>query len=54
MRMRILSNSPLFDTYTYTEGHAGEAAVRLKEGIPVGKSPVVEMRNSHMSYVVTW
>ena len=36
------------------EGHAGEAAIRLKEGIPIGKSPVVEMRNSHMSYVVTW
>jgi len=36
------------------EGHAGEAAVRLKEGTPIGKSPVVEMRNSHMSYVVTW
>jgi len=36
------------------EGHAGEAAARLKGGIPVGKSPVVEMRNSHMSYVVTW
>jgi len=35
-------------------GHAGEAAAKLKEGIPVGKSPVVEMRNSHMSYVVTW
>jgi len=41
-------------THTCAEGHAGEAAVRLKEGIPVGKSPVVEMRNSHMSYVVTW
>ena len=41
-------------TYPCAEGHAGEAAARLKEGIPVGKSPVVEMRNSHMSYVVTW
>jgi len=43
-----------FVTDSRVEGHAGEAAARLKEGIPVGKSPVVEMRNSHMSYVVTW
>ena len=44
----------LLGVYTPAEGHAGQAAARLKEGIPVGKSPVVEMRNSHMSYVVTW
>ena len=49
-----LSGVRLLAAYVCVEGHAGEAAARLREGIPVGKSPVVEMRNSHMSYVVTW
>ncbi|KAI9030717.1 SURF1 family-domain-containing protein [Phycomyces nitens] len=26
----------------------------IERGIPVGRSPVVEVRNSHMSYIITW
>ncbi|KAI0735020.1 mitochondrial protein required for respiration [Earliella scabrosa] len=36
------------------EGHAGEAASRLARGIPIGRSPTVDVRNSHVSYIVTW
>jgi len=36
------------------EGHSGDATRRLKQGIAIGKTPIVEVRNSHMSYVVTW
>lgn len=36
------------------EGHAGEANTRISKGIPVGRPPTVELRNSHMSYVITW
>jgi len=36
------------------EGHAGEAARRVTRGIPLGRPPTVDVRNSHASYVVTW
>ncbi|TFY57249.1 hypothetical protein EVJ58_g7136 [Rhodofomes roseus] len=36
------------------EGHAGEISSRLKRGVPVGRAPVVDVRNSHASYVATW
>ncbi|KAH9486530.1 Surfeit locus protein 1 [Psilocybe cubensis] len=36
------------------EGHAGEAHTRIGKGIPVGRAPTVDLRNSHLSYVITW
>ncbi|KAG9314026.1 SURF1 family-domain-containing protein [Chiua virens] len=36
------------------EGHAGDAAAYLSKGIPVGRSATVDVRNAHLSYVVTW
>ncbi|KAI0319762.1 mitochondrial protein required for respiration [Amylostereum chailletii] len=36
------------------EGHAGDASWRVSHGIPVGKPPIVDIRNSHASYAVTW
>ncbi|KAF9481669.1 mitochondrial protein required for respiration [Pholiota conissans] len=36
------------------EGHAGEANTKLDKGIPVGRAPTVDLRNSHLSYVITW
>ncbi|RDB28708.1 Surfeit locus protein 1 [Hypsizygus marmoreus] len=36
------------------EGHAGEAGTRLSKGIPVGRAATIDLRNSHLSYVVTW
>jgi len=36
------------------EGHAGEANIRLGRGIPIGRTPTVDLRNSHLSYVITW
>ncbi|KDR85431.1 hypothetical protein GALMADRAFT_84226 [Galerina marginata CBS 339.88] len=36
------------------EGHAGEANTRLGKGIPIGRTPTVDLRNSHLSYVITW
>ncbi|KXN88752.1 Surfeit locus protein 1 [Leucoagaricus sp. SymC.cos] len=36
------------------EGHAGEATSRVDMGIPVGRPPTVDLRNSHLSYVITW
>ncbi|KAF8203020.1 mitochondrial protein required for respiration [Pholiota molesta] len=36
------------------EGHAGEANTKLSKGIPVGRTPTVDLRNSHLSYVITW
>ncbi|KAF5352720.1 hypothetical protein D9756_006001 [Leucocoprinus leucothites] len=35
-------------------GHAGEATSLVDQGIPVGRPPTVELRNSHLSYVITW
>ncbi|KAL0951508.1 hypothetical protein HGRIS_008193 [Hohenbuehelia grisea] len=36
------------------EGHAGEAASRVAKGMPVGRPPTVDLRNAHLSYVITW
>jgi surfeit locus 1 family protein len=26
----------------------------IRKGIPVGRSPVVEVRNNHLQYIITW
>ncbi|KAJ7070839.1 SURF1 family-domain-containing protein [Mycena amicta] len=36
------------------EGHEGEAFARITKGIPVGRPARVDLRNSHLSYVITW
>ncbi|VDB86632.1 unnamed protein product [Peniophora sp. CBMAI 1063] len=36
------------------EGHGGDATQRKQTGIPLGKVPVVDLRNSHLSYAITW
>ncbi|KAJ7631161.1 SURF1 family-domain-containing protein [Roridomyces roridus] len=36
------------------EGHEGEASTRLNKGIPVGRPARVDLRNAHLSYVITW
>ncbi|KAK0500566.1 mitochondrial protein required for respiration [Armillaria luteobubalina] len=36
------------------EGHAGQASYCIDHGIPVGRPPTVDLRNSHLSYVITW
>lgn len=36
------------------EGHGGEATWRVAHGVPLGRPPTVDVRNSHASYVVTW
>ncbi|KAH0590988.1 hypothetical protein H2248_001100 [Termitomyces sp. 'cryptogamus'] len=36
------------------EGHAGEAGTRLLKGIPIGRAPTIDLRNAHLSYVITW
>ncbi|KAJ7170082.1 SURF1 family-domain-containing protein [Mycena filopes] len=36
------------------EGHEGEASSRITKGIPVGRPPKVDLRNAHLSYVITW
>ncbi|KAJ7293129.1 mitochondrial protein required for respiration [Mycena rebaudengoi] len=36
------------------EGHEGEASKRLSKGIPVGRPARVDLRNAHLSYVITW
>ncbi|KAH9954400.1 mitochondrial protein required for respiration [Russula dissimulans] len=36
------------------EGHAGDAAMCLSNGVPIGKLPTVDIRNAHASYVATW
>lgn len=35
-------------------GHGGEISSRLSHGIPFGRTPTVDVRNSHASYIVTW
>jgi surfeit locus 1 family protein len=40
--------------HIFAEGHAGDATMRISKGIPVGRSPTVDLRNAHMSYVITW
>ena len=38
----------------FQEGHAGDANTKLSKGIPVGRTPTVDLRNAHLSYVITW
>lgn len=36
------------------EGSSQDAASRLSKGIPLGRSATVDVRNAHLSYVITW
>ncbi|KAI0034174.1 mitochondrial protein required for respiration [Vararia minispora EC-137] len=36
------------------DGHIGDVQWRQKHGVPIGKYAVVDLRNSHLSYAVTW
>ncbi|KAH7909788.1 SURF1 family-domain-containing protein [Hygrophoropsis aurantiaca] len=35
-------------------GHAGDATTRSHKGIPLGRATTVDVRNAHLSYVITW
>ncbi|KAI5479815.1 COX1 assembly protein, Shy1 [Pseudohyphozyma bogoriensis] len=35
-------------------GHAGEINRRIANGVPVGRSATIELRNQHVSYIMTW
>ncbi|KAJ3836564.1 mitochondrial protein required for respiration [Lentinula raphanica] len=36
------------------QGHAGDADYCVSKGIPVGRAATVDLRNAHLSYVLTW
>ncbi|KIY51264.1 SURF1-domain-containing protein [Fistulina hepatica ATCC 64428] len=36
------------------DGNAGEAKGRVEHGIPLGRPATVDLRNAHLSYVITW
>lgn len=36
------------------DGHAGEAAIRISEGVPIGRAATIELRNQHAVYAATW
>jgi surfeit locus 1 family protein len=36
------------------EGDAGEAQLHLHNGMPLGRPPTVDIRNAHLSYIITW
>ncbi|KAH7886146.1 SURF1 family-domain-containing protein [Phlebopus sp. FC_14] len=36
------------------DGHASDVASNLSKGVPVGRTAMVDLRNSHLSYVITW
>lgn len=38
----------------FADGHAGDATAYLNKGIPIGRSATVDVRNAHLSYVITW
>lgn len=38
----------------FADGHAGDATANLSKGIPIGRSATVDVRNAHLSYVITW
>ncbi|KAG8219477.1 SURF1 family-domain-containing protein, partial [Butyriboletus roseoflavus] len=44
---------PVFVEQTF-DGHAGDATAYLSKGVPVGRSAAVDVRNAHLSYVITW
>jgi surfeit locus 1 family protein len=54
----IFGEQLIYSNFSYSErikeGHAGEANTRMSKGIPVGRPRTVELRNSHLSYVITW
>lgn len=35
-------------------GHEGEATSNINKGMPVGRTATVDVRNAHLSYVITW
>lgn len=35
-------------------GRSGDAASCLSKGIPLGRAATVDVRNAHLSYVITW
>ncbi|TFK36938.1 mitochondrial protein required for respiration [Crucibulum laeve] len=49
----LASVQPVFIEQIF-EGHAGEASTKISKGIPVGRPPTIDLRNSHLSYVITW
>jgi cytochrome oxidase assembly protein ShyY1 len=49
-----LRSSFFFYLYIVLEGNIEEANERIKRGVPVGRVPVVTLRNQDASYVVTW
>uniref|UniRef100_A0A0W0FG69 SURF1-like protein n=1 Tax=Moniliophthora roreri TaxID=221103 RepID=A0A0W0FG69_MONRR len=45
----------IFGTYySHFYGHAGDAALGVQKGIPIGRPATVDIRNAHLSYVITW
>ncbi|KAJ7619228.1 mitochondrial protein required for respiration [Mycena polygramma] len=36
------------------EGHEGVASARIAKGVPVGRHAKIDLRNAHLSYVITW
>ena len=36
------------------DGTFSEAGARMRQGIPVGRPPKIQLRNQHMEYAVTW
>ncbi|KAI7871862.1 SURF1 family-domain-containing protein [Spinellus fusiger] len=50
---RLMSTEPLLVERTSNQSSQQEHQC-IEKGIPVGRSPVVEVRNSHMSYIITW
>lgn len=44
---------PVFVEQIY-DGSSQDAASRLNKGIPLGRAASVDVRNAHLSYVITW
>ncbi|KAG2367761.1 SURF1 family-domain-containing protein [Suillus spraguei] len=44
---------PVFVEQIY-DGSSQDAALRLSKGIPLGRAASVDVRNAHLSYVITW
>lgn len=38
----------------FSEGHEGEATSNTNKGIPVDRPAMVDVRNAHLLYVITW
>lgn len=36
------------------DGHAGDAAIKISQGIPIGRAANIELRNQHAVYAATW